>query len=241
MKLQAIFVGLVIVALSLFFLSPKVNSLPVGANVTSNTSSNWSAAIPSRTDAGGTITTMVLDAQSQDDGWKGYVGNISGKFTLDDASGYSIYDWSFTVTEGEVYISRAASPSWSTAICANTTIISNEQNYFGMTAAEYDIINKTFNETIHQSFRVGVVDIVNSSCSSAFTYVNDSKYPYINESTPFQEVLLQTGTDLIYAALLETDNEGFHTGYTYDFQAIVPDNRTNGVTTTYYFWAELGT
>lgn len=236
-------VALIVITLFFFYSIPSGRSTPVGVNATNNISSSYSPAAATRTDAGGTITTLDLDTQQTDDGWKGYVGNVTGKFTLDDSDGYSIYDWSFTVTTGEVYIARASSPNWSGAECAGTTKIDNEEAYFQMLDSEYDEISDTFNETIHQNFRVGVVNITNSTCYSTFVYVNDSRYPTINESTPFQEVLIQTnGTtdDLVYVAILETDEAGYHDGYTYDFQSIVPDSRNFSVTTTYYFWAELG-
>lgn len=238
--------GFIALVLVLFFLCclPLISSLPVGITVTSNSSSERSAVSTSRADDGGTITTMIVDVQQQDQGWKGYVGNVTGKFTLSDADNYSLYDWSFTVTTGEVYITRASSPNWSAAQCVNPTVLTAEQSYFNMLeATEYDTINKTFNETTHANFRVGVVNITNSTCPSTFLFVNSSYNGTVHEDTDFQEVLLQTnGTsdDLVYAALMETDKMGYNEDKTFDFQAIVPDNRTAGGVTTYYFFAELG-
>src|SRR3989338_5789452 len=41
---------------------------------------------------GGYIFTMNLDTTQQNKRWKAYVGNVTGKLTLDDASSYTIFD-----------------------------------------------------------------------------------------------------------------------------------------------------
>lgn len=233
-----------IIVLAIFISIPLIYSAPVGITVTSDSSSQIADVSTSRSDDGGTITTIVVDAQQKNDGWKGYVGNVTGKFTLGDSDGYSIYDWSFTVTSGEVYISRASSPNWSSAGCALPPIIDAEESFFSqINNSDYDEISDTFNETIHKNFRVGLINITNSTCPSTFIYVNSSRNDTISEDTPFQQVLLQmngTTNALVYTSIMETDHMGYHEDYTYDFQAIVPDNRSFGGITTYYFWAELG-
>jgi hypothetical protein len=233
------------ISILFFFLMsiPFVWATPVGITVLTNQTSTLPTVSTSRADDGGTITTLTVDAQQQDDLWKGYVGNVTGKFTLADSANYSIYDWTFSVTTGEIYISRASSPNWSSAGCLNPVILSSEQSYFGMIDTDYDTINKTFNETTHKNFRVGPINITNSTCKTSLLYVNASKNDSVSENSPFQEVLLQmngTTNALVYAAILETDHIGFNPTKTFDFQAIVPDNRTFGGVTTYYFWAELG-
>jgi len=249
MKNSNNFLGIIVlsifVVMILFIsLAPFIESTPVGVSVTSNSSSTLASVSTSRADDGGTITTLVLNADQQDVGWKGYVGNVTGKFTLDDSEGYSIYDWTFTVTTGEVYISRAASPNWSNPGCAGPGLIDSEQVVFGMLSTDYDNINKTFNETVHKNFRVGTINITNSTCPTAYMYVNDTKNDTnITEDLDFQEVLLQmngTTDDLVYVAILETNQMGYNENYTFDFQAIVPDNESFSQITTYYFWAELG-
>ena len=222
---------------------PFIYSEPVGVSILYNNSSTAAIVNTSRADDGGTITILNLNADQQNDGWKGYVGNVTGKFTLDDSDGYSIYDWTFTITVGEVYITRASSPTWSGAECAGTTVITAEETYFNMLPAQADEITDTFNETIHANFRVGSINITNSTCPSTFTYQNDTRPTTRNESIPFQEVLLQmngTSDDLVYVSLLETDAMGYNVNRTFDFQAIIPDNTTFDGMTIYYFFAELG-
>ncbi|MEM4260629.1 MAG: hypothetical protein QXG00_05315 [Candidatus Woesearchaeota archaeon] len=214
-------------------------SLPTGAQIISNTSSRYTVIPYNRSDAGGTISTINIYSYQQVEAWKGYVGNVTGKFALADSAGYEIYDWQFTITTGEVYITRNSSPEWLNITCANRTTISNEETTLNMISTEYDTINKTFNETIHKSFRVGSINITNSTCQAIMTFVNGTRQP-INENSFFQQVLIQSFDTLIYTSILEVDQRGYRNGSTYDFQAIVPDDDVGSSITQYFFYVELG-
>ena len=56
--------------------------------------------------SGGRIATVNISATIQNPRWKGIVGNVTGKFTLDDAGGSTIYDWSISTITGRVYATR---------------------------------------------------------------------------------------------------------------------------------------
>jgi hypothetical protein len=220
-----------------------VNAVPQGASVTGTPSvDNGPTKLPqSRTDAGGKIITANFALQQQDNGWKAYVGNVSGTFVLQNANNKSIYEWpSITTATGELYISRNSTLNFSSINCSNSGNISVEQNYLGIITTDPDSINNTFNWTQHKAFSVGTTPIGSNTCPAVATWVNSTQQTP-GASAVFQEVLLSDGQNLIYAPLLNDNQHGFdNTSTTYDFQAIVADNRSSATGTTYYFFLELG-
>ena len=170
---------------------------------------------------------------------KAFVGNITGKLTLDDSTSSTIYDWDLTTITGEVYATRSSSITWANVACADNTVLNAEETSINFNDAKVDSINNTFNETIHKEFMVAGTTITNSTCRAIATYVNDEAQT-VDENADFQEVLLDDNSNLIYAGLLEQDATGYDGNSTFDFQIIVPDDETSGVDTTYYFYAELG-
>lgn len=215
--------------------------LPTAPSITFNdTGSAPNATPPNRTDAGGTITTLVLDANQQNPNWKGYVGNVTGSYTLDDVSGNTLYDWSIAGTiSGEIYASRNDSVSWTTVNCTNETIITTEEGQLNILTADSDSINSTFNATFHDSFLVGTRNMTNNSCRSTATYLNDTMQVY-DENTSFVEVLLTDDAGkLVYVSVLEDNFLGFDNSSLFDFQIIVPEDGENPNPSAYYFWVEI--
>lgn len=234
------FITAVIIGLLILISLAYVYSLPTGPEITYNATVN---ATPNPaadiTTAGGTFTTLILNATMQNYRWKAYVGNVTGKFVLQDANNYSIYDWALTTVAGEVYVSRNDSISWTQVNCSNQTIIGNEEYALNITDSKVDSINRTFNTSIHKTFYVGNIYIRNSTCPAIATYLNGTPQTR-NESAAFQEVLLTDRTNLIYSTLLENKIQGFN-NQLYDFQLIVPDYGSEAITTSvpYYFFIEL--
>lgn len=235
------------ILLIISLLSVSTIAEPVGPTIThlsNETSVNVGIGTGRANDLGGYITTMNLFAAQQDFGWKAYVGNITGKLVLEDSQNFSIYDWSLSNPNAEVYISRNQTVAWSTVNCSNRSVILNEDTALTKASTATDSINKTFNETTHRSFIVAGRTIVNSTCPAIATYVNTNETKQNNgENNLFQEILLADnngfGNTLVYTAIAEIDGSGFDNN-SYDFQAIVPDDETAGVTNTYYFYVELG-
>jgi PBP1b-binding outer membrane lipoprotein LpoB len=197
---------------------------------------------------GGSITTIVLNASSQNLRWKAFVGNVTGTFTLDDAAGYTLFDWGTTAVTGQIYVTRSADAlNWSAINCTwtvtgtttNRAVEENENRIMNQTSAN-DNITVTFRQRVHTPFYVNERLISQDSCYAINTYVNSTA-----QSARFQEVILYDGTnttngDLVYAAILEQDQQGFDND-NYDFQMIVPENGAQGFqsSTAYYFYAEL--
>jgi hypothetical protein len=197
---------------------------------------------------GGSITTMKLNATSQNLRWKAFVGNVEGTLTLDDGSGYTIFDWGTSTVGGVVYATRSSAAVnwdrlnctwWITGDTTNRSVEEYENQEMNHTSIA-DNLTATFAQRDHSSFYVHHRQIQEDSCYAIHTYVNDTP-----QSTDFEEVLLYDGTNLtdgsiVYATILEQDKQGFD-NESYDFQMIVPENGAQGFksSTAYYFYAEL--
>lgn len=228
--------ALLFIVLSLF--AAGVPSGPTITYLSNETKQPSTAAMINTT--GGSITTIVLNATTQDPRWKAYVGNVTGSLTLDDANDKTIYDWTLTSIVGEIYATRSSSTlNWSGANCSNSTHISNEEKTMNLSNKD-DNITRTFNSQSHGGFYIGTREIAANTCPSLRTFVNDS-----TQSADFEEVVLYDGTNetngnIIFATPLEQNAYGFDNN-TYDFQMLVPENGLPTWTgsTAYYFYIEL--
>ncbi len=216
----------------------------------------------------GYIHYVNIDESAPTQKWKAYVGNISGEYALQDASGNAIYDWSITSITGELYATKEAPsggsgifqggiPDWTSVSCANSTMISEEEDSFNHTTADEDSYTNTFkngNNFNLTTFYAGEQQVTDSSvvggaatgCYGAYMNVNNA-----DQYTNFQEVVLTDGElvdegggdynfNIVYAALLENNENGFD-NVPYDFQILLPEDGADGATTvtTYYFYIEL--
>ena len=217
----------------------NVFAVPVGPTIVSNYTVNGSPTVAAQiTTYGGSFTTLVLNATGEDYRWKAYVGNVSGRLALDDASGKSIYDWTVTSVTGEVYATKNTSIDWSTISCADATLINTEDIAMNMSLNSPDTINKTFINKIHRTFYVGTILVQNSTCSAISTYINGTAQT-ASESAFFQEVLLKDGSSkLLYTTLINQNTTGYN-NQKYDFQMIVAENEYQATPTTYYLYVEL--
>lgn len=238
-KLEVL-IALVIMAL---VSSVLVQADPEGGTVTFITNSTKAVtAASSRQDPKGTITTITLNSVQQNVKWKAYIGNVTGTLVLRDADDYSIYEWSAIASpSGEVYITRNSSVDWSTIQCANTTNIQTEQTSLGHGGSASDNIVNTFGSTTHQAIGVAGYTIAQSTCKSAFPWVNNTaQTPSI--SAIFQEVLLMDASyRIVYTSVINQDKSGYRNDTIEDrtdFEAIVPDFASISVA-TYYFYVEI--
>lgn len=216
----------------------------------------------------GYIHYVNIDESAPTQKWKAYVGNITGEYALQDASGNAIYDWTIATVEGELYATKEAPsggsgifnggvPDWTAVQCANSTMITDEEAQFNHTAADEDSYSNTFKNGANfnlTTFYAGEKQVTDSSvwggaasgCYGAYMNVNNA-----DQTTYFEEVVLSDGTyqdmggndfdyDIIYAALLENNQAGFD-NVPYDFQILLPEDGADGATTvtTYYFYIEL--
>ncbi|MFA5856927.1 MAG: hypothetical protein WC867_06210 [Candidatus Pacearchaeota archaeon] len=190
--------------------------------------------------SGGYIANINITATIQNPRWKAFVGNVLGSFTLADASGAQIYDWTFSTTTGRIYATRNSSfVTWSQINCSNATTLEAENSALSHTSAN-DNLTSTFNITngaTHSSFYVGNRQIAANRCPTLNTYIGNN-----TQDSDFEEMALYDGYNIVYATILE-NNLGGYDDTNYDFQMIVPERGDPGFTgaTAYYLYIEIGT
>lgn len=186
--------------------------------------------------SGGYIAKMNISASVQNPHWKAFVGDISGSFTLDDASGSTIYNWSSFSSDGEVYATRESGPiDWTTIACANAGQITSEETALSHT--QEDNISSTFSSTNSQIFAIANNPVITpGQCSSLNTYVNN-----VSQSTDFEEIIIDDGTYIVYVTTIEQGGKTGYDGGNYDFQMLIPENASSAsAQIPYYIYVELG-
>jgi len=188
--------------------------------------------------SGGFIFTINLDGISQNDRWKAYVGNVSGRLVLQDAVGWAIYDWTVASTlTGEIYATRASTTiNWPEVNCSTATNTTNEEQVINHTNNPNDNLSRTFNNTDNSEFYVGNVRIWNNTCPTTNLFVNGTRG--LNDD--FEEVLLHDDVNMVYASIIEVNAYGYR-NETFDFQMLLPERGYSGwaSSTAYYFYVEL--
>lgn len=254
---------------SLVQAAPSGPTATVSGNTTKNAASTTkiNSTINNSISPGGFIFTMNLDSVQQDTRWKGYVGNVTGTLTLDDAADNTLFSWSLSSVTGEVYATRASgNVNWSGINCtwiadgrvnksddtfniskSNRTPEHNENIALSHTNKD-DNITATFDLRNHSSITVGSVVIGKDQCFSVQTYQRDAAQVFSDsDNANFTQVILYdaayniTNGNVVYETKIEGDITGYRSGDTYDFQIILPESGAVGFTasTAYYFYVEL--
>ena len=204
--------------------------------------------------SGGYLFTVILDGLTQNTRWKAYLGNVTGKLTLDDANSFTIYDWTISGSpSGEVYAARSSGTiNWSGVACSYLNTTTKESLMVNQTGID-DNVTRTFNDTAHAAFSVGAVSITANSCPSTHTYINDTRNA--NNSGLFAELLLYDGgaaynfntsvedplfKNIIYTTVISPDAIDYRKEMA-DFQILLPERgyATWTSSTAYYFYVEL--
>ena len=216
---------------------------PTGAVISgATTTSGPTVEIQSQANARGTITTMLLTANQQNSHWKGYVGNVTGLYVLDNALNFTLYSWDLAAITGQVYATRYNNVSWSNITCAYNETVDAESLFHNMTGStdEVDDINSTFNWSIHKAFNIANITIDADTCNfTTVTYANDTRQ-VPTAGAPYQEVMLMDSlwNYTIFMTDIGDDVQGYD-NETNDFQIIVPESDVKASPTTYYFYVEL--
>jgi hypothetical protein len=226
---------------------------PTGSNslakITSSRRTNFNDTTKSVQAQAGNVTELQVNITMQTNHWQGYYGNISGRITLDDASNFSMYQWSnIDGLGGNIYATQASPVTWTSVICANISANMNKSGCggvaqtagdclnitemytkYGMNSNDGDGVDKTFTGTNN----IVIDTITLSSCPATKLYENDT-----SQSVHWNETLLVANNteDLIFAVNTEDDIWGFN-NRTWDFQMLVGENEGAGM--TYYFYVEL--
>jgi hypothetical protein len=195
---------------------------------------------------GGNITRLALTSNIQTAAWQGFAGNISGSIVLDDASGDRFYSWSLSNISGEIYASRNSSINFNSIYPHNNCTI--DESLTGSSSS--DRVNRTFTQSGNTvNFSVGLIQINSSSACAVFPFVNSTApssnmfenlilSAEHNNATPQQGNFVVGGNQSIYTGILQLNNVHGFDGQMYNFQLLVPVNRTSGFN-QYFFYAEL--
>lgn len=187
---------------------------------------------------GGNITSLNIASVTQSKAWQGFVGNISANLSLSDAAGSKMYMWNVTNISGELYASRNSSINWN-----NIYVVNNCDVDEILTGQGSDRVSKTFDPSANTvNFSVGTIAINSSTACAALPNVNNTKQKQLG-SNLFENVILspQQGTlqnITIYTGILQDQFVHGYDSQDYNFQLLVPVNKTSGFT-TYYIYAEL--
>jgi hypothetical protein len=219
-------------ASSVVIVSSERRTTPTAANVTAEA---------------GNITRLTVTANRQTAAWQGFAGNISGSIVLDDASGDRFFAWSLFNISGEIYASRNGSINFNSIYPHNNCTIDE----IGMTgASNADRTNRTYNQSANTvNFSVGVIQINATSACSVRPYVNSTTpssnlfeniilSPEHNNASPQQGNFVSGGNQSVYVGILQLGNVHGFDGQVYNFQLLVPVNRT-ATFNTYFFYAEV--
>jgi hypothetical protein len=222
-------------------LSFVVFGVPVGPSKISyveNKTSGIRPPLSRNQDARGTITTVLMNVTQQSLYWKAYVGNVTGKITLDDDLNFTIYDWALSIGGGEVYATKKTTTvSWTNIKCANRSVVETENLFLNHTVGKTDSLNKTFRRNNHTAFYTGNVPFPANTCNhTVHTYINDR-----SQKSSFSEVLLyDTSGYIVYASVMNRSAVGYNNEH-YDFQLLVGEKGQDGSLPPipYYFYVEL--
>ncbi|MFH1174214.1 MAG: hypothetical protein V1725_03720 [archaeon] len=197
----------------------------------------------------GNITWLTIDAETQTMSWQGYWGNITGTIVLEDAAGYTFYNWTSLEPKGEVYATVNDTVNWTNIHCFNYSSdseinVTSEEGRYNIMDSAADGINETFNVTNPETFWVGDVEITAATCPATYVY-QSSAY----QANNFINVLLTDNEALVFTSIIENrryendTDEVCYNGQACDFQMFVGEDGHNltasQTTTTYYFWVEL--
>jgi hypothetical protein len=180
---------------------------------------------------GGNITFLDIDMSGQRSSiWQGFYGSVTGGISLEDASGASFYDWNVVDAVGEIMAVRGIVADWSDINCSNQLQIYEEEYRLNIPNETTDSINNTYTDTNHPEFEIA--SKIMSGCRSTLTNNNTEI------KSVFWNVMLNVNSTMpIYTAILDNDKVGFN-GTEYDFQLLVPVNRTTGYA-IYNIYVEL--
>jgi len=233
----------------LFQLAIALETDPAGVEtITRGVSTTFNASLynPANTTAeAGNITQLTLSAIGPTRFWQGYYGEITGEIVLEDANGNTLYNWSDTEPQGQIFASIGNTIDWLNVACldaADEVTWTQQETLYDMAGDDSDGITETFTQNNHPDFYIGENFI--SGCNTTWTFVNS-----LTQTARFPMVILEDDTNdvAVFATFIENRDNGNSTdvlgfdNVAHDFQFMVPENGTdnNADLTTYSFWATI--
>jgi len=241
MEEKRVLLFLLLYIISLSFFSALALGAPISPDLLNATSSSRredSLALNTTANAGN-VTGLDIHITWTTQSWQGYFGNVSGTIVLDDSGNKSMYAWQDASPLGEIYAVRSSgSVGWADISCADLSEVISEETALNIAPSAKDGINETFNKSSAADFYIGSKHFSSGSCPfSQFLFENDAAAV----SNNFEEIILNDGSMMVYASILNQDKTGFDSS-AHDFQMLVPEDGHNGDTTptNYYFYVEIG-
>ncbi len=254
-----LFILLVISLAFLVFSLNNVVAAPYGAGTVDE--KNSTSAVPDAPQdheaLAGNVTEITITGFSTTRSWQGYYGNVTGVIQLADSADNVMYNWSEANPRGEVYASRNGTINWNYVQClnytANGTYCADDTNRAGATSLcgmnytqlhtnynissdDVDAVNNTFTLNNHALFYTGSLNFSLGECKNMKVY-NSTGVGAFDEALLYEP----TGRSVIFTSILQRDANGFDSK-THDFEMLVLEDghATDIITTTYYFYIELG-
>jgi len=185
---------------------------------------------------GGNITRLNITMNAPTRTWQGFAGNITGSLALDDASGDRFYSWNLSNVSGEIYASRNGTIDWTLISVQNACTVDEV-----LTGTGSDRVNRTYTASANTvNFSVGAIEINSSTSCSARPFINSTRQSTTNlfENIIISRGNVPNGNQSIFVGILQGTGVAGFDAQEYNFQLLVPVNRTSGFT-TYYMYAEL--
>jgi len=259
-KINQILSLLVVFSLLVIGLVSAVSSEPSAPSGIEN-NSNTTTAYPNGSVLNGTrgyIYNITVTESQPTQKWLGYVGQISGEYALQDATGNALYDWDIATITGELYATKEGGltggwdfdrrhgggvPLWSNLSCAIYDQLQHENDLFNHNetwdnSSDEDAYINTFETTTFSNpgFYAGEREVTDT------TMFNDSNQGVqqcyginlnaenADQSSNWTQVVLTDGT-----GQRETSDGGAPTRYDIVYAALLENETVGFDSNTYDF------
>ena len=217
---------------------------------------------PTLTAYAGNVSHLTVFGQTVTQTWQGYVGNVTGSITLDDGDNFTLYNWTLSDPEGEIYATHLSTVTWTTGniLCWNwssstgsyLSLYEMEHGatspaYFGLGLESTDVdgVDETFTYNgsgvlgggSHDNFYVAG-QLIQGNVTRSAGGSGGGPCPHVNLFNSsggglFQEVILyDTANTGPIYASILRSNADGYDGTEWDFEMIVGENGHDGNTST---------
>ena len=186
---------------------------------------------------GGNITQLNLTSELLTQKWAAYYGNLTGDISLRDTTGYTVFNWSWTIGDGaEVCASTASSFNWTDL--ENATEAAVDANW-SFAAGDVDSAANTFSLYTEDFTIAGVtVNNVPSFTTGPETANDDFETGVMGDGDNATKI------DFVFCVNADAADCTGPGGCSYNnrpvnYELMVPTNEAAGATETFYFYVEL--
>lgn len=174
---------------------------------------------------GGNISGVNVSVATLTDRWAAFFGNVTGSLVLRDNASNDVYVWQWAPTSGgRVCVNTGGTFNWG-AFGAGSA--ANVDSFFDIGTAT-DSATNTMSTT---------------SCTLSLNGASYSSLPNVTDNSGFDTCVVEEGgattkDDLAFCTEMNSSGQNY-LGEAYNYELMVPTNKTNGSTETYFFFLEL--